>query len=212
MTEAIISGLVLGLALVFSVGPVIFTILKLRINYGLASAFYFIFGVWLSDLIWVLLANLFGSLLVSLTTYKLEIGTAGGIFLVGLGVFYLFFKKFHSKEELAKGVKIDASTHAKLFFTGFIINTLNPGVIALWLAAATKSLSNTLEEKIITFSICLAINIGADILKIKLAGKVSNKLNDKNIVIINKISGLMFLVFGVVLIFGVWYEKFHHPK
>ncbi len=212
MIEAVISGLVLGLALVFSVGPVIFTILKLRINYGLGSAFYFIFGVWLSDIIWVLLANLFGSLLESLTTYKLEIGTVGGIFLVGLGIFYLFFKKYHSKEELDKGVKIEASTHARLFITGFLINTLNPGVIALWLAAATKSLSNTLDEKIITFSICLAINIAADILKIKLAGKVSRKLNDKNIVIINKISGLMFLVFGVVLIFGVWYAKLHHPK
>jgi threonine/homoserine/homoserine lactone efflux protein len=212
MIEAVISGLVLGLALVFSVGPVIFTILKLRINYGLASAFYFIFGVWLSDMIWVLLANLFGSLLESLTTYKLEIGTVGGIFLVGLGIFYLFFKKYHSKEELDKGVKIEASTHARLFITGFLINTLNPGVIALWLAAATKSLSNTLDEKIITFSVCLAINIAADILKIRLAGKVSRKLNDKNIVIINKISGLMFLVFGVVLIFGVWYAKLHHPK
>ena len=45
MTEAVVSGLLLGLALVFSVGPVRFTIIKLRINYGLASAFYFIAGV-----------------------------------------------------------------------------------------------------------------------------------------------------------------------
>jgi threonine/homoserine/homoserine lactone efflux protein len=212
MTEAIISGLLLGIALVFSVGPVIFTILKLRINYGIASAFYFIAGVWVSDALWVLLANYFGSLLENLTTHKLEIGTAGGIFLMSLGTFYLFFKKYHSKEELDKGVKIDASTHAKLFVTGFLINTLNPGVIALWLAAATKALSNTLEEKIATFSICLAMNIAADIFKINLSGKLSSKLTDKNIVIINKISGLMFLVFGVVLIFGVWYAKLHHPK
>ncbi len=82
MTEAIISGLLLGLALVFSVGPVIFTILKLRINYGLSSAFWFIFGVWLSDLLWVITANLFGTLLESLKTYKVQIGTAGGIFLI----------------------------------------------------------------------------------------------------------------------------------
>ena len=66
MTEAIIAGLLLGLALVFSVGPVIFTILKLRINYGLSSAFYFIAGVWLSDILWVVTANIFGSLLQSL--------------------------------------------------------------------------------------------------------------------------------------------------
>jgi threonine/homoserine/homoserine lactone efflux protein len=212
MTEAIISGLLLGLALVFSVGPVIFTILKLRINYGLAAAFYFIAGVWVSDILWVILANYFGGLLENLTTYKLQIGTVGGAFLMALGIFYLFFKKYHSKEELDKGVKIESSTHARLFITGFLINTLNPGVIALWLAAATKSIDNTLQEKITTFVICLAMNIGADFLKISLAGKVSNKLNDKNIIIINKISGFMFLVFGAVLIISVWYTKLHLAK
>ena len=211
MTEAIVSGLLLGLALVFSVGPVIFTILKLRINYGLSSAFYFISGVWLSDILWVLAANLFGSLLESLKTYRVEIGSAGGAFLIILGLYYLFFKKYHSKAELDEGVKIGNATHARLFFTGFLINTLNPGVIALWLAAATKSLSSTLQEKIITFSICLAMNISADFFKIELAGKVRKKLNDKNIVIVNRISGFMFLTFGIALIFGVWYARLHRP-
>jgi threonine/homoserine/homoserine lactone efflux protein len=212
MTEAIIAGLLLGLALVFSVGPVIFTILKLRINYGISSAFYFIAGVWLSDLLWVVTANIFGSLLESLQAYKVQIGATGGIFLISLGIYYLFFKKYHSKEELDKGVKINTTTHARLFFTGFLINTLNPGVIALWLAAATKSISATLEEKVVTFSICLAMNIGADFFKINLAGKLRSKLNDKNIVIVNKISGFMFLAFGVALIFGVVYSKVaqHH--
>jgi threonine/homoserine/homoserine lactone efflux protein len=132
MTDAIISGVLLGLALVFSVGPVIFTIIKLRINYGLASAFYFIGGVWLSDIFWVVIANAFGGLFVSLITYKKPIGLAGGFFLISLGVYYLFFKKYHSKEELDRGVKIGNATHARLFITGFLINTLNPGVIALW--------------------------------------------------------------------------------
>jgi threonine/homoserine/homoserine lactone efflux protein len=210
MTEAVISGLLLGLALVFSVGPVIFTILKLRINYGLSSAFYFIAGVWLSDILWVITANLFGTLLESLIVYRLQIGVTGGVFLISLGIYYLFFKKYHSKEELDQGVQINSTTHARLFFTGFLINTLNPGVIALWLAAATKSLSSSLEEKIVTFSICIAMNIAADFFKINLAGKLRNKLTDKNIVIVNKISGSMFLAFGVALIFGVVYSKVVH--
>ncbi|MBS1733572.1 MAG: LysE family transporter, partial [Bacteroidetes bacterium] len=141
MTDAIISGLLLGLALIFSVGPVIFTIIKLRINYGLASAFYFIAGVWLSDVFWVVTANAFSGFFDSLITHKKPIGIAGGILLIGLGIFYLFFKKYHTKEELDQGVKIGNATHARLFITGYLINTLNPGVIALWFAAATKSLS-----------------------------------------------------------------------
>lgn len=206
MIEAVVAGLLLGFALVFSVGPVIFTILKLRLNYGLAAAFFFIAGVWLSDVLWVVSANWFGSFLENLTTYKIEIGTAGGVFLIGLGSFYLFFKKYRSKEELDGGEEISSTNHTSLFFTGFFINTLNPGVIALWLAAATKSLSSTLQEKFVTFSICLGMNIGADFLKIYLAGRLRNKLNDKNIIIINKISGLMFIGFGVALLFGAWYS------
>ena len=212
MIEAVVAGLLLGFALIFSVGPVIFTILKLRINYGLAAAFFFIAGVWLSDIMWVVGANWFGSVLESLTTYKIEIGTAGGIFLIGLGSFYLFFKKYRSKEEMDGGKEIQSTNHTSLFFTGFLINTLNPGVIALWLAAATKSLSSTLQEKFVTFSICLGMNIGADFLKINLAGRLRNKLNDKNIVIINKISGLLFIGFGVALLFGAWYSHFKTVK
>jgi len=208
MTDAIISGLLLGLALVFSVGPVIFTIIKLRINYGLASAFYFIGGVWLSDIFWVVTANAFSGLFESLVTYKQPIGIAGGIFLISLGAYYLFFKKYHSKEELDKGVKIGNATHARLFITGFLINTLNPGVIALWFAAATKSLSNTFDERVVIFSICLLLNMSADMFKINLAGRLRKKLTDKNINIINKVSGLMFIIFGALLIVGVvWATK-----
>src|SRR6476661_7188495 len=177
MTEAIISGLLLGLALIFSVGPVIFTIIKLRINYGLSSAFYFITGVWLSDTLWVVVANLFGTLLEKISEYRLQIGTAGGIFLISLGVYYLFFKKYHTKAELDQGVKIKSTTHARLFFTGFLLNTLNPGVIALWLAAATNASGKPIRYIITTFSICLAMNFCADIFKINLAGKLRQKLN-----------------------------------
>ena len=209
MTQAIISGFLLGMALVFSVGPVIFTIIKLRINYGLASAFYFISGVWLSDILWVITANLFGALLETLKSYKIQIGSAGGIFLIALGVYYLFFTKYHSKAELDEGVRITNSTHARLFITGFLLNTLNPGVIALWLAAATNSAGKPVEYIIATFSICLGMNIAADFLKIHLAGKLRKKLDDKNIAIVNKISGLLFLIFGVALIIGVVYTTKH---
>lgn len=207
MTDAIISGLLLGLALVFSVGPVVFTIIKLRINYGMSSAFYFITGVWLSDIIWVLTANLFSGLLSEVIVFKKEIGVAGGLFLIGLGIFYLFFKKYHSKEEVDNGVKIAGTTHVKLFFTGFLINTLNPAVIALWLASSTKALSNNLDERIVIFSICLFLNMSADIAKINLAGKLRTKLTDKNISIINKISGLLFIAFGLALMLGAIYKS-----
>jgi len=94
-------------------------------------------------------------------------------------------KKYHSKEEMDNGIKIVGSTHARLFATGFLINTLNPAVIALWLASSTKALSNTFDQRVIIFSICLFLNMSADVAKINLAGKLRNKLTDKNIGIIS---------------------------
>lgn len=207
MLNAILSGVLLGLALVFSVGPVIFTVIKLRINYGIISAFYFISGVWLSDIAWVLSANLFGNLLRELILYKNIIGVCGGTFLTGLGVFYLFFKKFNPREAIDNEIKVTGGTHARLFITGFLINTLNPGVIALWFAAATKSVSNSFNERVMVFAICLSMNMLADIAKIYLAGKLKNKLNEKNIGVINKISGVLFLIFGAALIIGVLFKS-----
>jgi len=206
MTDAIISGLILGMALVFSVGPVVFTIIKLRINYGIKSAFYFISGVWLSDIIMVFLANFFGEFMGRLIEYKKSIGVIGGIFLIGLGVFYLFFKRYKKDEKLESGVKISSTTNIKLLITGFLINTLNPSVIGLWLAASTKSIGQPLDEKLVIFSICLSLNILADILKINLAGKLKKSLTERNIHYINIISGLLFVAFGIVLMVSVLYN------
>jgi len=48
----------------------------------------------------------------------------------------------------------------------------------------------------------LALNMGADVAKIKLAGKLKARLTPSNIQIVNKISGLLYLGFGLALIFG----------
>lgn len=202
MLEAVISGLLLGLALVFSVGPVIFTIIKLRVNYGISSAFYFIGGVWLSDLVWVVSANFFGSFLVELIKYNQVISWLGGGFLIGLGLFYLLFKKQPQSREMEGDIEVSGRTHAGLFITGFLINTLNPAVIGLWLAAATKAFNNGVDQRFVLFAICLVLNMGADIAKINLAGKLKKRLTPSNIQIVNKISGLLYLGFGIALILG----------
>ena len=206
MTEAIITGFLLGMALVFSVGPVIFNIIKIRVNYGIASAFYFIAGVWISDIIWVVMANFFGGMLTQLLIYKKIIGIAGGSFMIGLGMFNIFLKKFSSVAESENTIQITGTTNVKLFITGFLINTLNPSVIALWLAAATKSVSNTFVQRLVIFFTCLGLNIAADIVKIYLGGKIRNKLTANYIQKLNIISGILFLIFGVLLIFEVLFN------
>jgi len=96
------------------------------------------------------------------------------------------------------------SDHAKLLLQGFLLNTLNPAVIAFWLTAATAiAITHSVRDRIIIFATALFLNMGADIVKVTLAGKLRKKLTIKNIRLINKISGLILLIFGAVLLFGV---------
>ncbi|MFM7710617.1 MAG: LysE family transporter [Ferruginibacter sp.] len=203
MLQATITGVLLGLALVFAVGPVLFTILKLRINYGMGMAFAFVSGVWLSELLWILTANFFSNLLGKLIFYEETIRLLGGLFLLILGLYYLFIKKYNSREDMDAGIRIPSTQYLRLFLTGFFINTLNPGVIALWFAAASKTNAHTINERILLFSLCFSINVIADIFKINLAGKLKEKLTEKTISVINIISGLLYLIFGATLIIGL---------
>src|SRR2546425_7538828 len=99
MIEAILKGIALGFLLIISVSPVVFAIIKQSINNGHAGGFSFAAGVWLSDLLWVILSNVFSSIVLSLLRFEKQIGITGSIFLIVLGIFYLFFKKIHIKED-----------------------------------------------------------------------------------------------------------------
>ena len=93
---------------------------------------------------------------------------------------------------------------AKVFASGFIINTLNPGVIIFWLGNATVlSLTHTLKQRIVIFSVCILVNMAADVGKVFMAGRLRKNMTLKNLSIINKISGTILIGFGVVLLWGV---------
>lgn len=210
MIEALLKGFAVSLLLIFSVGPVIFTIVKQSINNGRGGGLSFVGGVWLSDLLLAVLSNVFTEWLSQLLNFKKEIGLTGSFFLIVLGVYSIFFKKVHIKKDENK-IVITARTHAKLVVSGFFINTLNPALMFFWLTTATAlAATHTINQRIIIFITCLTINGASDVLKVVLAGKLRTKLNEKNFSLINKISGLTLFIFGVVLIVGVFYSGIKH--
>ena len=97
---------------------------------------------------------------------------------------------------------------AKIFTSGFFLNTLNPNVFLFWLTTATALASEySLNERILIFSICLAVNIAADMLKVLMAGKLRTRLTLHNLSVINKISGSILIVFGVALLVGTMFIR-----
>lgn len=203
MWQAILSGLTLGLILVISVGPVIFTIIKQSLNNGREGGFSFITGVWVSDILLIIISNAFSELVTNLMAYRQLLGIIGSVFLVLMGVFYVFFKKIKLQNPEGGFVKFTKSDMVKIFTSGFFLNTLNPNVFLFWLGTATAFASEySFNERILIFAICLVVNIAADIMKVFMAGKLRKRLTLHNISLINKISGTILIGFGVALLVG----------
>lgn len=203
MIEVILKGLGFGLFLSFSIGPVLFSIIKQSLNNGHKGGFAFILGVSASDISLVLLSNIFTELINSIKQYKTEVGVAGCIFLVSMGIYFLFFKKVKVNEEGKQVLKFRKRDYARIFLSGYFMNTLNPAVFIFWITTSTAVIYHTVNERIIIFTTCLLLMLLADIFKVLLAGKIRNRLTPHNIHIINRINGIILIVFGIALIWGL---------
>lgn len=203
MLEALLKGLTLGIWLSLSVGPVLFSIIKQSLNNGHKGGMAFVLGVSLSDISLVLVSTVFTQLFKRVTDYMVEIGIAGCIFLLSLGVYYFFFKKIKVKDTTQPVMQFRKRDYAKIFGSGFLMNTLNPAVFLFWVAASTGTIEHTVRERVVIFTTCLAFVLGADIVKVFLAGKIRNRLTPRNIHIISRINGLILMILGVLIIWDL---------
>src|SRR5579859_3396596 len=205
MVQLVLKGLILGFALAFSVGPIIFTIIKQSLDNGHKGGFSFVSGVWISDIVLVVLSNTLTAVVSTLDEHKQVVGTLGGVFLILMGVYFAFFKKVTiNKDAGGQETRFRKRDMARLFASGFLINTLNPGVIFFWLGNTTLlAADHTLRERATIFSVCLLVNMSADVGKVMMAGKLRNKLTVKTLSVINKISGSLLIIFGVALAYDV---------
>ncbi len=210
MIAALAKGLALGLLLSISVGPVIFSVIKQSLSNGHKGGFAFIAGVSVSDITCVLICNLFTALFQSVLSHEVILGVAGSIFLICMGAYNIFLKKAGvavngpvALKSMSKGDMIG------IFLSGFFMNLLNPGVLIFWIAASATIMAdaqqqpNPIQYRVIVFAVCLCFVLLADTAKVMLAGRIREKLNPHNIHIIDRISGLIFIGFGVALIYGI---------
>ncbi len=219
MIDALLKGLAISLLLIFSVGPVIFTTIKQTINHGRRGGFSFIIGVWVSDIIWIILSNGFSEVIKKLLVFEIPIGIAGCCFLIGLGIYFVFIKKVEPRRlqepvEIAGDVYTSTGKKTNYFAimsSGFIINTINPAVISFWVfAAASLAAGATFYHRFIIFSTCMGVNMLADVGKVFGAGYIGKKLSDRLILIINRLSGVLYFAFGLVILVRIIYTLVKH--
>ncbi len=204
MIEAIFKGLGFGLLLSISVGPVLFSIIKQSLNNGHKGGLAFVAGVSASDIMLVLVSNIFTELFAQLKSLRLEIGIAGCVFLVSMGIYFLFFKKV-SVNEQGKQVftRFRKRDYIRMFLSGFFMNTLNPGIFIFWITASTAIIQHSINNRTIILATCLLFVLATDVAKVMLAGKIRNRLTPHNIHIINRVNGIILIGFGIALIWGL---------
>lgn len=199
-SEAIISGLLLGLFIAISVGPTLFAVIRYSMHHSYKAGLAFVFGVSVSDVVYVALANMASNWLTFLEEHQSVVAYVGSALFIGIGLYALIRKYKPQKPKKSKDIKISTGAYFKIWLSGFLMNALNPAAIILWIGAAIKVGDYTLWERVVFFGVCLGLVLSGDISKVLLADRIRKWLTLRKIMYLNRISAVCILLFGFILL------------
>lgn len=209
MIAPVLKGLLLGLILSISIGPVIFAILKQSLTNGHKAGYAFVAGVSASDISLLFVCNVFTALFTLVLSHKAIIAMVGAGFLLLMGLYTLIFKKIKI-ESIGddKDKTMSKRDMIGVFVSGFLMNTLNPSVFLFWFAwtaaigADASETNSPIVYKLLVFGTCLLFVLISDLAKVALAGTLRPKLTEKTLVWINRLSGIIILIFSAALFYS----------
>jgi threonine/homoserine/homoserine lactone efflux protein len=210
MFSAIGQGMILGLALSFSLGPAFFGLIQTSLRYGFRSGIAMAGGIFISDLIYLLLTYFGISQIIMDPKYAIVVGLTGGVLLIGYGIAQIVKRPVMHSLENGETTGPVVPTVGAMMLRGFLMNMFNPFVIILWMGAfslASKNFDFNPTLIFIFFAATLATILGTDILKSLAAGRIKQYLNETIIHKVNIIAGLILLISGAVLIVRLFVEK-----
>ena len=164
------TGILLGLSTLLFIGPVFFYLVKSTLEQGLKAGISVAIGIIIGDIIYVFLIVEGLSDFLNNDLYKKWFALFGGILLLFLGLKYIF--KPTSRTRFVKN--ISATSLGKYFVNGFLLNFVNPFVIAVWIGFYSINQSR-LESKsaiILSLIITLLVIFVTDCLKVVFAHKL----------------------------------------
>lgn len=218
LISAILGGLLLGLFMAISVGPTLFAIIKYSLNHSYKTGLAFVLGVSVSDIMYVSIANLAAPWLDFIYKYEKQVALIGGAVLFIVGLLGLVRKYKPVRPSSTKNI-ISNGHYFRIFSSGFLINTANPGVIINWIASVTLVANATANMssmqggiyRLVFFGTCLVLVLGVDFLKVFLADSIRKKLTLRKVMYLQKISGAALLIIGAALIlftlFGGYFKE-----
>jgi threonine/homoserine/homoserine lactone efflux protein len=211
MIDDILAAVPLGFFLSFMIGPVFFVLLETSITKGFRAAVTFDLGVLLGDVVFITIAYFSSYRLITSIKDQPALFVFGGILMLTYGVISFFKLRKTSKlpvDEVA--VEIIRKDYFGLFAKGFLLNFINIGVLAFWLAIIITigpKLDMEQNRMIVFFASVLLSYFVTDLFKIVLAKKLRAYLNPHNIIKIKKLISIVLMVSGLLLMIQGWLPK-----
>jgi threonine/homoserine/homoserine lactone efflux protein len=202
MMDDFITGISLGFFLSFMIGPVFFILIETSITKGFRAALAFDFCVVFAYALFFAIAFFSSFRLINTIKDDPALFILGGILMMTYGVIsYVKLKRVQidTLQLASPNLKRD---YLNLFAKGFLLNFINVGVLGFWLAIII-TLGPTMDMDTYRMFTFFAFTISAyfvtDIFKILLAKQLRKKLTPHNILKIKKISSVLLIIFGMVI-------------
>ena len=206
--DLILKGVVTGFVLSIMIGPVFFVLLETSIRRGIKAAIAFDLGVLLNDIVYILIAFVFYKQVAALSEGENNsiVRLTGGVLFLIYGA-HSFFKKV---EDSHVNIKNDPAHSIKDYFLlglkGFLLNLANPLVVFYWFSVMTLGVEDGNAEGgpnstlFVFFAAILITFFSIDLLKIIGAKKLQPLVTKKLLIGLNRLIGIVFGCFGIVLI------------
>src|SRR5574343_151759 len=194
-------GLASGFVLSIMLGTVFFALIRNSISFGYTTGVWIALGVILCDIMFITMALLSQPFAVFLSKYKKEISIGGGVVLMVMGLL-MFFK---SAPQIQEGKIFNQGSNWYYIGSGFLLNVVNPVNFFSWLGISsflTIKYQYGINDKILFFTASLLSIFLAEVGIAFFASKLRKWISPLALKRINQVSGLVFVLVGLKLVFG----------
>jgi threonine/homoserine/homoserine lactone efflux protein len=204
----LLKGIILGFSIAAPVGPIGILCIKKTLQFGRLSGFFSGLGAAVADMIYGAIAA-FGLTLISnvLLAGQFWLKLLGGAFLIYIGL-----KTFFSKTKKEKQNKLQKSTLFNDFISTFFLTLTNPMTIFAFVAIfAGQGLFHLNKNLGSSTSLVIGVFLGSSLWWFLLSEFVSlfrKKIEDKMMIWINRIAGLIIASFGLGAVITIFSKIF----
>jgi threonine/homoserine/homoserine lactone efflux protein len=199
-----IEGYLIGLGMIVFIGPVFFLLLSTTLEKGTMAGMLVATGIIVSDLLYVILCKFGVTMFLTQKDNLKWTALANGLLLIIIGIKYL---KGQQSLPMAQE-KMKAKQHGTFFLQGFLVNFVNPFVLAIWIGLITYAEQKSeLNANIYLAGVLLGI-FSLDVLKVILAKQIKHLIKPSILQWTYRVFGLILILFGLRMFTYFYFENF----